>query len=324
MREIKLMVGGDTVQANQYRAGVKGSANATELVVQFDESWDSYSKKIVFWDALEQNPVERSLMVEEEPRTYRTTMPGEPLALAGECVLVIEGWTDTVRMRAMQVRLKVDDAPDAEGTVDPIDPTMTQMEQIQVYVENQLQEIRQVGQQVEKAAREVNDSADEMLTLARSFDSAVVRVKADIEQTAEQRKTELDSYSAHAPTIGDNDNWWLWDGEKYVDSGMPASAPGPQGEKGDKGDRGEKGETGETGPQGPAGPRGEQGATGEKGETGKQGPQGEPGVSGVYVGSGDMPEGYNVQIDPDGDAMTMDELVGRVLDSLPAAEGVAY
>ncbi|MBQ3557860.1 MAG: collagen-like protein [Oscillospiraceae bacterium] len=163
-----------------------------------------------------------------------------------------------------------------------------------------------------------------MLTLARSFDSAVVRVKADIEQTAEQRKTELDSYSAHAPTIGDNDNWWLWDGEKYVDSGMPASAPGPQGEKGDKGDRGEKGETGETGPQGPAGPRGEQGATGEKGETGKQGPQGEPGVSGVYVGSGDMPEGYNVQIDPDGDAMTMDELVGRVLDSLPAAEGVAY
>ena len=32
----------------------------------------------------------------------------------------------------------------------------------------------------------------------------------------------------------------------------------------------------------------------------KVGPQGLQGVSGVYVGSGDMPEGYNVQIDPDG------------------------
>lgn len=32
------------------------------------------------------------------------------------------------------------------------------------------------------------------------------------------------------------------------------------------------------------------------------GPQGPSGNSGVYVGSGDMPEGYNVQIDPDGES----------------------
>ena len=38
-------------------------------------------------------------------------------------------------------------------------------------------------------------------------------------------------------------------------------------------------------------------------ESGKfDGKDGEPGVSGVYVGPGDMPEGYNIQIDPDGDA----------------------
>ena len=32
---------------------------------------------------------------------------------------------------------------------------------------------------------------------------------------------------------------------------------------------------------------------------------GKDGVSGVYVGSGDMPEGYNVQIDPDGDVVPL-------------------
>jgi hypothetical protein len=32
------------------------------------------------------------------------------------------------------------------------------------------------------------------------------------------------------------------------------------------------------------------------------GPEGPQGVSGVYVGSGDMPDGYNVQIDPNGEA----------------------
>ncbi len=37
-----------------------------------------------------------------------------------------------------------------------------------------------------------------------------------------------------------------------------------------------------------------------KGPEGERGKQGEQGVSGVYVGSGDMPDGYNVQIDPDG------------------------
>ena len=33
-----------------------------------------------------------------------------------------------------------------------------------------------------------------------------------------------------------------------------------------------------------------------------KGEKGDQGVSGVYVGSGDMPEGYNVQIDPSGEA----------------------
>lgn len=35
---------------------------------------------------------------------------------------------------------------------------------------------------------------------------------------------------------------------------------------------------------------------------------GKDGKSGVYVGSGDMPEGYNVQIDPNGDAITIGQL----------------
>lgn len=59
----------------------------------------------------------------------------------------------------------------------------------------------------------------------------------------------------------------------------------------------------------------------EQGNTGTEedfleslkGKDGAPGVSGVYVGSGDMPEGYNVQIDPDGDAVDLLEKVDEVL-----------
>ena len=61
------------------------------------------------------------------------------------------------------------------------------------------------------------------------------------------------------------------------------------------------GPQGEPGPQGEQGIQGVQGEPGATGPQGEQGPQGEKGDPGVYVGSGEMPEGYNVQIDPEGD-----------------------
>ena len=119
----------------------------------------------------------------------------------------------------------------------------------------------------------------------------------------------------------------------------PKGETGPEGPQGIQGPKGETGATGATGPQGPKGDTGPQGPKGEKGETGPQGPQGEKGATGpagpagsdgddgvsptigsngnwyvgqtdtgvsatstgVYVGSGDMPGGYNLQIDPDGE-----------------------
>lgn len=58
-----------------------------------------------------------------------------------------------------------------------------------------------------------------------------------------------------------------------------------------------------------------------KGEQGKPGKDGEKGDSGVYVGSGDMPEDCNVQIDPDGEALSVDWLVNAVIAKLPIYSG---
>ena len=59
---------------------------------------------------------------------------------------------------------------------------------------------------------------------------------------------------------------------------------------------------------------------GEKGDKGDKGERGEPGQSGVYIGSGEMPDGYNVQIDPNGDDAT-DSLVAAVIAALPVYGG---
>lgn len=45
---------------------------------------------------------------------------------------------------------------------------------------------------------------------------------------------------------------------------------------------------------------------------GEQGVKGDTGNSGVYVGTGDMPTDCNVQIDPDGDAMSIDEVLANL------------
>jgi hypothetical protein len=92
---------------------------------------------------------------------------------------------------------------------------------------------------------------------------------------------------------------------------------GLQGEKGDKGDKGERGEQGVQGEQGQQGVQGIQGVKGDtgakgdkgdKGDKGSKGDKGDTGNSGVYLGSGDMPEDCNVQIDPNGEVFTADSL----------------
>lgn len=76
------------------------------------------------------------------------------------------------------------------------------------------------------------------------------------------------------------------------------------------------------GPEGPAGKDGKDGHDGQDGSpglAGKDGEQGPAGVSGVYVGSGDMPEGYNVQVDLEGNGVSLedmiDEAVGRLMEA---------
>ncbi len=103
-----------------------------------------------------------------------------------------------------------------------------------------------------------------------------------------------------SPYVGENGNWFCWDGAAFRDTGIPAR--GPQGEQGPEGEQGPKGDTGETGPQGPkgdTGPQGEpgpQGIQGEPGETGPQGPkgdtgpQGEPGPQGPQGEPGSAPD----------------------------------
>lgn len=130
------------------------------------------------------------------------------------------------------------------------------------------------------------------------------------------------------------------------EEGMPA-VPGvqvklPQGPKGKPGEPGQPGRDGKDGIVGKDGEPGKDGVSAThswngttltitsasgtssanlKGEQGNPGKDGEKGDSGVYVGSGDMPEDCNVQIDPTGEALSVDLLVAAVIAKLPIYSG---
>lgn len=44
----------------------------------------------------------------------------------------------------------------------------------------------------------------------------------------------------------------------------------------------------------------------------------------IYIGSGDMPDGAHIQIDPNGDTLTIEDIVNSVLAELPEAEGASF
>lgn len=152
------------------------------------------------------------------------------------------------------------------------------------------------------------------------------------------------------PHIGENLNWWIGDedtgvyakGEKgdpftYEDF-TPEQLESLKGEDGKDGqvtfaDLTEeekaslKGEPGKDGADGYTpikgvdyfdGKDGKDGYTPQKGvdyfdgKDGQKGDKGDTGNSGVYLGSGDMPSDCNVQIDPNGEATTIQDIVDAV------------
>lgn len=243
MRAIRMEAVGDAVSLDSSVAGVQGSGNVDAIVIRFDESWDGFTKTVTWWNALGQDPVQRTLTADliadlaEDPRAYTVLIPAEPLALAGQCQMVVDGYQDGKRARSVCIELEVLPAPLADSAGQPADPTPTQAEQLQ-------QEIDQVLD-----------------------DLALVKEGA--------------AHGPYVGEDG-NWMVWNLDEAVYEDSGVYAGGwQGEKGDKGDKGDQGPQGEKGDQGDKGDQGPKGDRGDQGIRGERGEQGPQGLPGIQGI-------------------------------------------
>lgn len=295
-RTINVTVNGEFVRKDSKNAGVQGEANVTPLHITMSDDWAEFSKRIVWRDALGENPVSvllynavEALVEGKDPLTFDTAIPAEPLALPGWCSFTIEGFRDST---PTAVSITVTDhllvkANDSYHT--PAEPAPTQAQQLQTQIDGIVPQVSElVGnavealEQAEAAVKvwEVWDAGKTYLPLqkvSRRGSSYICKTSC----------TGIDPAVDTADGDGVEGMYWLLIAQKGDQGPQGAEGPqgitgkrGIQGERGLQGERGPQGVQGEQGPQGPQGAAGPTGATGTPGTPGTDGPQGPQGIQG--------------------------------------------
>lgn len=206
-RIIEVKVNGSFITKDNKTAGVQHEANVTFLRITFDKGWNSYAKKVTWWGALGQNPVEVTLttaLLEDAAKstlTYLCPIPGEALADAGRCSFVIDGYAEGRRMRSVSDELVVKAAPIAEAAGEPADPTPTQAEQLQAGIDainEAIQEAAGAAEAAKGATAAAQSAAESATAAATSAQSAADSAEKAAESENSAAESAAKSENAQA------------------------------------------------------------------------------------------------------------------------------
>lgn len=255
-RIINVKISGNHLTKDSNNAGTRGEANATILRITFGEEWAGYAKSIIFIDAYGMNPTKRTLTADllenraESSLIYLVPIPKEPLRIAGDMTFSIEGWTNGKRQRAVSDTLEVKDAP---ITDDVDEPTPTQVEQMQNQYEaimgdiqntaryrNEAETFAENAEKAQEGALQAKASAEQTasevshtIEIAEGVADRLIKqsmqeaAKASVSaEDAEEHANRAENAVGKTSYIGENGNWYAWDGKKeeFYDTGIRAQA----------------------------------------------------------------------------------------------------
>lgn len=150
-RIVEVLVNGNHVTKDSQYAGTQGEANVTFLRIEFDDGWDGFTKTITWWDAKGETPTSRILTAAEledikaSTRIYLTPVVPEALAIWGQCMFAIDGYTNGKRQRSAYAHMVVKPLGNGEDvTIEDVTPTVA--EQLQSQIETLLEQIQGLGQ----------------------------------------------------------------------------------------------------------------------------------------------------------------------------------
>lgn len=208
-RTIDIFIKGSYLQKNNNIGGIQGEGNVTTLHITFDDSWTNLAKSITFWNAKGENPVkvlltnDKLVEIRNSLLEFNVLIPAEPLAVEGDMIFVIDGYVDGKRARSMQDSLVV---KAAMTTNEPIEPTPTQAEQLNLAIQKILPEVQKETIKATEAAKQSEASAQKSATSAleasnsaeSAKQSAVSAETAHQGAVAAQKKAETAQLNAEA------------------------------------------------------------------------------------------------------------------------------
>lgn len=175
MRSVKIEVVDEVVRINGGIAGIAGEANVTEMTLRFSESWNGFTKKVIFTDARGQNGVSIVLTAADlldlssSINEYSILIPPEALIYSGKCLAIVYGIREGEKVSVMETEhILLDVLPGIGGALSPdagasADPTPSQLEQIQAQIDSVLSDMS-------RYASEASDAADRAENAAASID----------------------------------------------------------------------------------------------------------------------------------------------------------
>lgn len=207
-RRIEVKVFGNHLWKDGNRAGVQGEGNVTTLRISFDEGWSGYAKRVTFFNAKGRNPVTRILTADllenaaESTLVYLCKIPPEPLAEAGWCSFIVDGYIEDERQRSVETQLEVVPARETTGAVDPGAPTPTQAEQLQTQIEAVMEDVQKAAEGAQNAelagqyafearasAESALESKETAVTSAASASESAVRAEQTLSQMGDDAET---------------------------------------------------------------------------------------------------------------------------------------
>lgn len=283
-RIINVTVNGEFVKKDSKNAGVQGEGNAAKLHITLSEDWKSYSKRIIWRNALGENPTAVLLYksvadlvvtqaedgggTETNPLVFDTPIPSEALTEAGWCSFTIEGFEDA---EPTKVKLTVTDhllvKPNDTYNA-PAEPTPTQAQQLQTQIDKITGDTAAIVQEAVNALEEaeVDMKVWEPWSGETKYKPLNKVSRLGSSYICKQTNIDIDPFSDVDAQNRVEGQYWILIAKK-----------------GDRGERGLDGAQGDPGPQGIQGIQGEQGIPGPQGIQGPPGPQG---INGVIVDAG--------------------------------------
>lgn len=200
VRELRFEVVGEFVQRSGKVAGVQGEGNATTLYLTFDESWDGYSKRLIWRDARGENPTAILLVPdlltnagEGDTRSYAHPIPSEPLAVAGWCSVTIEGYKEDEPNRVAYTVTERLEVKERSGHGSPAEPTPSQAQQLQQGMDKVLGQIVSDANDARQAATTATEQAELATEKAAEAVEAADAAQANQEEAAQSEEAAKSS-----------------------------------------------------------------------------------------------------------------------------------